>query len=97
MENALKCSCSLLIELIMWLNERFVKLNPKARKSSPIKNDMFCTLKKIVLYVISEGVYSEDANDKISWLVIIETNPIISDVVFFKYLSEMYPIKIGKI
>ena len=41
------------------------------------------------------GASNDAEKHKITWLIIIERNPMVSEVDLFRYLSEMYPIKIG--
>ena len=95
MENPLILDDSLLMELIICVIEMDVKLIPKARNSNPIKYKMFCKLKTIVSRTGLLGSYNEAENHSNTWLINIETKPIVTEVDLFRYLSEMYPIKIG--
>ena len=95
MENPLSLDDSLLIELIICVIERDEKLIPNARNSNPIKYAMFCKLRTIVSRTGLLGSYNEAENHRITWLIIIETKPMVSEVDLFRYLSEMYPISIG--
>lgn len=96
MENPLSLEdSSLLIEFMMCEIEMLEKLVPKARKNNPIRKLVFCMFKVSVSWAIEFGLYSEAVKDKTSWLIIIEIKPNVSAVDLFRYLSEMYPIKIG--
>ena len=83
MENPLSLDDSLLIELIICVIERDEKYA------------MFCKLRTIVSRTGLLGSYNEAENHRITWLIIIETKPMVSEVDLFRYLSEMYPISIG--
>ena len=95
MENPLSLDDLLLMELIICVIERDAKLIPKARNSNPIKHVMFCKLKTIVSLTGLLGSYNEAENHRSIWLIIIETKPMVTEEVLFRYLSEMYPIRTG--
>ena len=95
MENPLTLDYLLLMEFIMCIIERDEKLVPKARNINPIKYVVFCKLKTIVSWIGLMGASNDAEKHKITWLIIIERNPMVSEVDLFRYLSEMYPIKIG--
>ena len=95
MENPLCLKLSLLIEFIICVLARDVKLIPEARNSNPMMNNMLGVLKTIVSVAGLFGLYNDAENHRKIWLMIVKIKPIVIEIDLFKYLSEIYPTKIG--